>query len=218
LLRRAQTYLPQACRFDQSWVSFEARVRDAVPLRFLCNSATVQGWLCVQAWYCSGTVVGPRWYPSRCRNLVSHLDSPWPCSAGRQKVEWSGVEWNTAMGMRFCHTGQEPSRSLSAERSRSVILRSLPPFSPSGPSMPSLTHVAPPLAIAIAIASRASRAGLARPGGVKRHGSAPVQPTDDDSPRCALHQLRCATIVVLGFSQCSCCEGRPGGGRHEHPW
>ncbi|PMD61928.1 uncharacterized protein K444DRAFT_718466 [Hyaloscypha bicolor E] len=120
----------------------------------------------------------------------------------------SGVEWNNGMGMRFCHSGQEPSRSLSAERSRSVIIP-FPPFSPSGPSIPSITHVARPLAIA-------SLASLARTGFVKRHGSAPNQPpTDDDSPRCA---LRCAPIVALGFSQCCCCEGKPGGGRHEHPW
>ena len=95
LLRRAPTNLPQARRFTQSWdysrLGFGMRFRCGSCSK-QCNSATVQGWLCVQAWYCSGTVVGPRWYPSRCRNLVSHLDCPWPCSAGRQKVEWSGGE------------------------------------------------------------------------------------------------------------------------------
>ena len=93
LLRRA--HLPQAYRFEQSWgysrLGFGMRFRCGSCSK-QCNSATVRGWLCVQAWYCSGTVVGPRWYPSRCRNLVSHLDCPWPCSAGRQKVEWRGVE------------------------------------------------------------------------------------------------------------------------------
>lgn len=38
------------------------------------------------------------------------------------------------------------------------------------------------------------------------------------TPHDALCAVQCAPIVALGFSQCSCCEGKPGGGRHEHPW
>jgi hypothetical protein len=118
------------------------------------------------------------------------------------------------MGNRGCDYSailvRNQAAALALSEAEASSFPSLPFPLRALPYLPSpMSH--DPLAIA-------SLASLARTGFVKRHGSAPNQPTDDDSPRCA---LRCAPIVALGFSQCCCCcccEGKPGGGRHEHPW
>ena len=86
----ARANLPQACRLNSSRDDFEARGSGSCSKK--ASSATVQpckaGCAGVVLWWdFGGTVVGLERYPSRCRNLVSR----WPCSAGRQKVEWSGI-------------------------------------------------------------------------------------------------------------------------------
>jgi hypothetical protein len=137
----ARANLPQACRLNGSRDEFEARVPVPVARKQAeCNRATVQGWVCGR-----GTVVGLWWDCGGTGVVPAEVQKSRISMALQRWQAESGVEWDNGMGMRFCHSGQEPSRSLSAERSRSVI--PFPPFSPSGPSMPSLTHVAQPLAI-----------------------------------------------------------------------